>query len=260
METLEDLINKHKQNRIPYRDLLNTLQWQTKRNAILKRDNNVCQACRTPSSYYFTGYNLLFNNTFEIDYFNFVSTQQISVPELKSILAVDKIPVYKSPINQGDYFGLTSKGQIILINYNEAFISINSKLNVWPVMKTEYGNKYLITPENDNLFFYKSFINPTIIDAPTYLHVHHKLYFLNTFPWDYEDEHLITLCNYCHTNLHSNTAIPVYKNKTGFLVDLKLTKCKRCNGAGVFPEFSHINEGICFKCEGANYEELCDIH
>jgi len=35
-----------------------------------------------------------------------------------------------------------------------------------------------------------------------------------------------------------------------------LTPCKGCHGAGMFPEYIHVEPGICFRCKGAKYEEL----
>lgn len=36
------------------------------------------------------------------------------------------------------------------------------------------------------------------------LNVHHRLYFKNWEPWDYNDHHLITLCEDCHQNIDWN--------------------------------------------------------
>ncbi len=35
-------------------------------------------------------------------------------------------------------------------------------------------------------------------DTETTLHVHHLEYYKNTDPWDYPDDRLITLCEFCH--------------------------------------------------------------
>ena len=93
------------------------------------------------------------------------------------------------------------------------------------------------------------------INNPIYLHVHHKFYILSIHPWEYSNEDLITLCSECHKEIHSKSVIPVYstvydKN------NLNLTPCHRCDGVGVFEEYRHINNGICFHCNGAKYEEL----
>jgi hypothetical protein len=35
------------------------------------------------------------------------------------------------------------------------------------------------------------------------LHVHHKIYYANTDPWDYSDNELTTLCEVCHSDVHN---------------------------------------------------------
>lgn len=88
------------------------------------------------------------------------------------------------------------------------------------------------------------------------LHVHHKYYQSNLKAWEYPDESLITLCWDCHEELHKNTLIPILSNDE---VEGYLTPCSRCYGAGELPEFIHIQSGICFKCDGAKYEELIKV-
>jgi len=89
-----------------------------------------------------------------------------------------------------------------------------------------------------------------------HLHVHHKFYIDGKLPWEYEDDALVSLCNWCHWDIHQREIVPVYSiNNEGKLVPLKLTPCSRCNGAGWFPEYTHVNSGICFRCNGARYEE-----
>ncbi len=86
------------------------------------------------------------------------------------------------------------------------------------------------------------------------LHVHHKYYQDGYKPWEYPDHALITLCWVCHEELHSSIQIPRL-NSMGVEIG-KMTPCIRCHGAGEFPEYKHIQAGICFRCIGACYEEL----
>jgi hypothetical protein len=86
------------------------------------------------------------------------------------------------------------------------------------------------------------------------LNVHHTYYQLAKFAWDYPDEALKTYCQICHMQLHAYEKIPLL-NELGIEVG-SLTPCVRCAGAGEFPEYRHIEEGICFRCRGAKYEEL----
>ena len=39
---------------------------------------------------------------------------------------------------------------------------------------------------------------------------------------------------------------------------MNFTPCVRCNGMGYFPEYKKIENGICFRCRGARYEELIE--
>lgn len=91
------------------------------------------------------------------------------------------------------------------------------------------------------------------------LHVHHKHYIYGLDPWEYKDTELVTLCEKCHSELHQNSKVPVYCLQDGQLVEIELTPCHRCNGAGWFPQYKHVQGGICFRCYGAKYEELIHV-
>lgn len=94
------------------------------------------------------------------------------------------------------------------------------------------------------------------LDKPYSLHVHHKYYILDRLPWEYPDVDLVTLCNWCHWQFHGENIVPVYRNSGNKLEQINLTPCSRCHGAGLFPEYSHVQSGVCFKCKGKRYEEL----
>jgi hypothetical protein len=88
------------------------------------------------------------------------------------------------------------------------------------------------------------------------MHVHHRLYIHGRLPWVYDDEHLETMCEKCHFDWHRKYRAKVYRQIGSNLIEMgKLTPCIRCNGAGRFPEYSHVEAGICFRCRGACYEE-----
>jgi hypothetical protein len=86
------------------------------------------------------------------------------------------------------------------------------------------------------------------------LHVHHSYYQAGLMAWEYPDESLTTLCWKCHEELHKNQTVP-YLDAFGNRIS-HLTTCSRCHGAGEFPEYSHVQHGICFRCHGAKFEEL----
>ena len=96
-----------------------------------------------------------------------------------------------------------------------------------------------------------------VADRKYSLHVHHKLYILERLPWEYNDEELITLCNWCHWDLHLNEIIPVYRTSIDqTLEQIEVTPCHRCHGAGWFPEYTHVQSGECFRWKGNRYEQL----
>lgn len=84
--------------------------------------------------------------------------------------------------------------------------------------------------------------------------VHHLCYRLGRVPWEYENNDLVTACPCCHEEIHTKGQVPVYDENGQRLV--YYTPCHRCHGVGYFPEYNHIENGICFHCNGARYEEL----
>ena len=91
------------------------------------------------------------------------------------------------------------------------------------------------------------------------LHVHHKHYISGLDPWEYKDSELITLCEECHGYIHSHSYIPVLRLDGENLVEVSYTPCRRCGGAGRFRQYKHVQNGICFRCHGAKYEELISL-
>lgn len=84
------------------------------------------------------------------------------------------------------------------------------------------------------------------------LHIHHKYYQIGKLAWEYPNEALVTYCWECHEELHKNNSIEVLDAEGKYVGDKLL--CTRCFGAGIFPEYSHIQNGICFRCNGSRME------
>jgi len=86
----------------------------------------------------------------------------------------------------------------------------------------------------------------------TLLHIHHEYYLQDKLPWDIELDALTPLCFNCHKKRHENKKIPVYKLNSTIktLVSHETPYCSRCGGTGYLPQFSHVENGICFKCRG----------
>jgi hypothetical protein len=90
-------------------------------------------------------------------------------------------------------------------------------------------------------------------ELSTKLHVHHLYYVKNEMPWEIEDNGLVSLCRNCHTKRHEKDNIHIYINKSGKLErnNESILKCVRCMGTGYLPQFSHVENGICFLCKGS---------
>lgn len=82
------------------------------------------------------------------------------------------------------------------------------------------------------------------------LHVHHNYYIEDRFPWEYDDNALITLCSDCHSETHENNKTPLF-DKHGSILVSDLPICDRCNGRGELPQYKYYMNGVCFKCHGA---------
>lgn len=91
------------------------------------------------------------------------------------------------------------------------------------------------------------------------LQVHHKHYIIGLDPWEYKDSELVTLCECCHNSIHHNSNVPIYMLDGDNLVQVQYTPCSRRGGAGRFPEYRHIQNGVCFRCHGAKYEKIIGV-
>lgn len=116
------------------------------------------------------------------------------------------------------------------------------------------GTEYLQYIKNSEGQIVTERVPRTIItDKPYHLQVHHKYYIMNKLPWEYDESALVSLCNWCHSELHINETIMVYQDET--LIDFEeLIPCNRCNGTGFIPEYSHVQGGICFECHGNRFK------
>ena len=88
------------------------------------------------------------------------------------------------------------------------------------------------------------------------LNVHHKYYLVGKNAWEYDDDVLITLCDKCHTQIHKCSQVETFTFRSGIRVAMNYTPCARCGGVGYFPEYRKVENGVCFRCRGARYEEL----
>lgn len=80
------------------------------------------------------------------------------------------------------------------------------------------------------------------------LNIHHTYYVKGHKPWEYNKDVLVTLCADCHKKRHESSSVPYYDNENNLIGNLNV--CDRCGGSGYLPQYSHVEDGICFKCNG----------
>lgn len=158
-------------------------------------------------------------------------------------LKTDEWKQRREAIVKRDNYKCTNCGARETIEHYDS--KLKKKFNFW------FGeDEWVITSEG----FEVPIPKPILADKSYHLEVHHNIYIINRLPWEYEDDDLSTLCNWCHWDFHKNNTVTVYSED--MINEMKYSPCIRCNGAGWFPEYRNIEGGICFRCRGARFEEL----
>ena len=254
MDYLELVTKFEKTQKIPYDELLNTTEWKERRINIIQRDKSCCTNCGKTQSIYHMNFNISFQSRDKL-ISQSVVYQNKSVDSVKTELGIEKIHVLKSPHNESTHCGITENGLLFLANWEQAKETSKTEL-VINKGTTQSGRTFLIIGKLGQKYFDNTFSIPFISEKSVVMHVHHKFYIKEKLPWEYDNEALITLCNWCHWELHEQTKVPIYTMINGELHELNYTPCYRCNGAGVLPEFKHVQNGVCFRCNGSRYEQL----
>ena len=134
-----------------------------------------------------------------------------------------------------------------------SFAHFDEKTNVYSYI-TEDGEEDIRYVKGKDVKITEESVPRMIIVYKSYhLEVHHKYYIQNNLPWNYDEDALITLCNWCHLETHQNERIIMYidNNKNSFK---ELVSCNRCDGTGWISMYSHFQGGICFKCNGKRFK------
>lgn len=240
-----------------YYELLQTEEWLARRNDILSRDGNRCSIC--------SNYNLI--DKFRISYGTIGTYQSGKV----IIVVFDKaegqlircVTNYQLPFFETLFNTYSEKSLICLTKGSGIFCRLVA-LIVTPE-ELPYLSLDSVTKESikgfslERQLVQEEYLQSLSKDAfqklrwidVRFLHIHHKYYMLDTVPWDYPDEALQTLCWQCHENLHKTGTIEVF-NK-GLELQGNYEVCPRCFGAGYLPQFSHVQSGICFGCNGTRF-------
>jgi hypothetical protein len=253
---------------------LQTDFWKVKRLEILERDDHKCQKC--------------FNNSYERDYVGVTATLYHESDIYNIYMVEDKSPkkifVKKAltssrkiyayiPNNEEDFIvhyaaiREVTNYDLRSIKYYHQIEELSSIKKVYietkgtaleSAIKILFGEEKLkrmidqeFQPQTEKPVKSKWDENPKWYHIRN-LHVHHKYYQIGLSAWEYPNDALLTLCWKCHEDLHKETKIKVFNENGEHLEDRVV--CKRCFGAGYFPQFTHVECGRCFRCNGRRFE------
>ncbi|MBK9730844.1 MAG: hypothetical protein IPO83_06115 [Chitinophagaceae bacterium] len=264
-----------------YQELLNTDEWKARRKSILLRDLNQCQKCQNQRIVDPFKRGLLTIKTKVKGGFTLI----LHGKELPGNIAyISEDQSGKFQVLDTVFFEIEKEKELVKIIASRESHKTEFDSNLVKVINAHNLIEYVRVQEKENrilayqirhrqqpsvsrkenesykLFQYgkENFSKKNIKDLEwrfvNGLHVHHHYYQVDLLPWEYPDAALITYCWLCHEDLHKNVEVPVL-SKMHKQVDV-YTPCPRCHAAGEFPQYRHVEMGICFKCHGAKYVEL----
>ena len=245
-------------NLIDYQTQLGCLEWQKKRNQILNRDSHRCQICGKGKSS-----QVRFNDqcwNIGIDYSNSSSEVlpvSLSVSDFKNLVHAEALKIVKYRNDNHLLVGISDNGVLGVMNAdNTPKLQSPDNLRINLIKHPSGLLSFVVRDKDISSDCINVEYSVYLSETPIVLNVHHKHYIIQHKAWEYLDEDLVTLCNECHTKIHQAIGVKVYSDENGYMRHIPLTPCARCYGAGYFPEYKHVENGICFRCRGARFEEL----
>lgn len=259
---------------LTYGQLLALPEWQEKRLKIINRDKLICQKCNNTSyqkdNFYGPYLQIVANEKFPFGSFHSFSgkTEKVFANDengTKLIPKHEKVMLYYSRHRSSGLQEVPAEGFFVaaariltkeeLIHYfpsENPDLTPEDKLKLMREMIKRLLGK---TEEVQNIPEKKDLIKTPLTELKWIfakdLNVHHTYYQIDKLPWEYPNDSLQTLCRSCHEKVHEEEIIPV-RDATGIKIG-NYKPCSRCHGAGWFPEYSHVQNGICFKCRGVKY-------
>ena len=238
-----------------YEEQLLSQEWKQKRKTILQRDHFRCQIC----------FNKKLLDNFRIS-FDGAGTTQTKLLYIVFDEHTGQRYRCNTPYNNTfllELLRISEERFIIALSYgNNAFCELVATI-ILPD-KIEYNAVLNVEPDTldyhrEKQYYQESCLRGLSTDGfkrlqwldTKGLHVHHTYYQLGKFAWQYPDDALVTLCWDCHESLHANTTIDV-KDEYGYVIGLTYV-CPKCHGAGHFPRFNHVQNGVCFQCSGDRF-------
>lgn len=198
-----------------YQKLLSSVDWSIFRMKILVRDKFKCNNCSNKSI--INQENISFHalTLFYEDWTSGnINTYKESPPELASwSFAKVNEKFFYNKFTFFDFIKLTSENRIVFlcvatdsngIERENGIVSISNFPSGYD--KTEDVKKILNNQTGSTEWHFSYGLN-----------VHHTYYVDGLYPWLYPKDTLVTLCSYCHEELHKYETIPHY-NKKGELI------------------------------------------
>lgn len=232
-----------------YPNLLKCAEWKEKRMQILDRDNHQCTKCSNTKSYNHLNFHVYFKPGSLIAP-PAVYNYRISLAEYKTRFEIDSIAIYHTKPHPFLY-GVSNRYTLFAVAPPVIHMD-RQEISIGFFQKYKEGALYpIILPTLSNKVV--SIHEPLVAKEAIELHVHHRYYVVNSLPWEYEDDALVTMCHQCHWQEHQENGILVYQSEPGGLRELNVQLCTRCSGAGFLPEYRHVQGGVCFKCMGQRF-------
>ena len=244
-----------------YQNQLQTKEWRKCRDEVISKDGNHCQLCGKGESLSISFGNREFyvGIDYSKDYIRCTENNRIKgLPQVLSRNSGKKDKVGLLP--KSNHIGVISEEGLfcytVWSNMN-AFYDIPQDQELFVaefvcddgyVAKVVYSNE----EELNDLVLPRVYIT----NRKVVLNVHHKKYILGHKAWEYGSDNFVTLCQYCHSKVHEYLPVQVYVEQEGNLKVMNYTPCIRCNGTGFLPEYEYRDNGICYRCMGARFEEL----
>ncbi|KYG77160.1 hypothetical protein [Roseivirga echinicomitans] len=229
-------------------------EWKLKRTEVLKRDNNCCQICFNEKVIQETIIGLTEVKEFE---------EKLECTKLTVIgkgVKILKHEIFNYPFeysNAAVYLKeIENRQKVVAIRVLDHMVRTTNQVSAQELFEDGKSLEELIYDQETIFELNKSFSKNFKWLYGFNLQVHHECYRQSRMAWEYENEDLLTLCWQCHEDEHKEKKIPVYSTRGDVLGEY--TRCNRCFGAGRFPEYNHVQKGICFRCIGKRFEELID--
>ncbi|OUS10459.1 hypothetical protein A9Q93_12965 [Nonlabens dokdonensis] len=249
-----------------YSELLKSPEWRSKRKEIIRRDKNSCQRCGIQKNSDMKTVNIKYPENLPLSTrFNFLQVEginnsvvEIEYRKLKFLCKTDLNEItsnikYAVFVNKRKIRKNKSLFQGSTLN--------NTKPNIFHSEENDQRLKNtlakLLTKNNgleidpEGIWFGKYEEENNYKKKLNSLEVHHKCYRKGIDIWNQPDEDYVSLCNICHIIVHETTDIPFYDING---IDYRLRRiCSKCHGKGKIKQFSHVENGKCFKCNGISF-------